>query len=149
LNRNLLLAFLVVNDRIPRLHCSASLSLSRALDPVNLSYHSFSSSEPMDTIEPSRDDEGSIADQQQGQQQQQEQQQQLAEVSRAEIEKGDLDNAPEGVDEPIQMVDLLESERTMPSVAQEATPASDGATESGRHQQQQNLQVVNSLPLKP
>lgn len=87
-------------------------------------------------------------------QQREQQEQWLAEVSRVEIEQGDLDNAREGVDGPIRMADLLESgQRTMPSAAgpneTTTTTTADSKTDSSSDHQQQNLQVVNSLPLKP
>lgn len=99
----------------------------------------------MDTTE--QPAETSDADQREHQWQWEEEK--LAEVSRVEIEQADLDNAPDGADEPIQMVDLPESQRTMQEGAETATAS--GEQLSSGHQRQQNLQVVNSssLPLKP
>lgn len=141
-----------------------------AFDPVNLPRSNlFSFSELTNTIEPKTSpivvESSSNADQH-GQRDQLQQEQWPAEVSRAEIEMGELDNAPEQVIEPIQMeVDLVASERTMPGSAvawpdktssvdrETSQSSSDQQHQNQQRQQQQQLQqnpqVVNSLPLKP
>ena len=109
------------------------------------------SSEPMNTIDSSLPDGRSFVDEQREQEfRQQEQERWLAEVSRAEIEKGDLDNDLERVDAPSQMVtDLFENERTKPIGEPDENSAGSNRADLDQQHQQQNLQVVNSFPLKP